>query len=107
MDLAYIGQVVDDVKVTVSQAVEPFESGITKITETFHETFQSWSGKQRDTDMVVKEETVVIQGPVDNNDGHDDNVPTDIRTGALAKNLESFILHRKEAMKRGKLKLQS
>lgn len=101
------GHVVDDVKVTVSQAVEPFESGITKITETFHETFQSWSGKERDTDMVVKEETVVIQGPVDNNDGHDDTVPTDIQTGALAKNLESFILHRKEAMKRGKLKLQS
>jgi len=101
------GHVVDDVKVTVSQAVEPFESGITKITETFHETFQSWSGKQRDTDMVVKEETVVIQGPVDNNDGHDDTVPTDIQTGALAKNLESFILHRKEATKRGKLKLQS
>jgi hypothetical protein len=57
--------------------------------------------------MVVKEETIVIQGPVDNNDGQDVTVPADIQTGALAKNLESVILHRKEAMKRGKLKLQS
>lgn len=59
-----VEQVVRDVKATVSQAVEPLESGITRFNETFHETIQLWSGKQQET--ISKEEVTVVTGPDDN-----------------------------------------
>lgn len=52
-------QVVEDVKVTMSQAVEPLESGIIKINETFQETIQSWGGKQKET--RTKEDTYLLK----------------------------------------------
>ena len=51
-------------KATVSQAVEPLESGIMRFNETFHETIQLWSGKQQET--ITKEDVTVVTGP-DNN----------------------------------------
>lgn len=56
-----VEQVVQDVKATVSQAVEPLESGIMKFNETFHETIQFWSGKQQET--ITKEDVTVVTGP--------------------------------------------
>ncbi|XP_024387561.1 protein LAZ1 homolog 2 isoform X1 [Physcomitrium patens] len=50
--------VVQDVKITMSQAVEPLETGITKINETFQETIETWAGGHIET--TTKEDTYAV-----------------------------------------------
>lgn len=42
-------QVVEDVTITIHQAVKPLEDHITKIRESYHETRESWTGGHKKT----------------------------------------------------------
>lgn len=48
-------QVVKDVVLTINQAIEPVERGVTKIQETFHQ-ISVGSGKEEDTELVLEKQ---------------------------------------------------
>lgn len=47
-------QVVEDVKLTINQAMEPVEKGVTKIQESFHQITVGSEGKQ-EPDVEIEE----------------------------------------------------
>lgn len=48
-------QVVDDVVLTINQAIEPVEKGVTKIQETFHHKSVASVDKESETELEVED----------------------------------------------------
>jgi len=53
-------QVVQDVRLTVHQAVEPLETHITKMRESYHEKKETWAGGHHKKKTVTKENTYSV-----------------------------------------------